>query len=174
MSETQSPLINWLFDPSKSAEVGGWGLVLTIVGFGFTAFQLLRTHGAVRASERATAALRERLAAAGTAHHVNSLQPLVRAAKRELDLKLWKVAVDELHAIRNVLLVLYDRTEHIDFSLRQSLAPFASDIMGYTKYLSSPGKGGVKNDKVNEIRNRLGELDGLSMKLADHLTEKTP
>lgn len=165
--------VGFLFDPDNAVAVGAWGLILTVVGFAITIVQLARTQGALTAANTATQQMRKRIAAQNLAINAANADARLKTAQRELRAGDWQAALDALENLREILVLIYRRPDHLDSASRAQLEPFLRDLQDFCDYIDRRGPAGVSDAKRNAISRRLRGPGNLITNLADHLSEGT-
>jgi hypothetical protein len=163
--------IGFLFDPRYSAIVGGWGVILTTLGFAVTIWQLVRTTNAVKAANSATAGLRARLAAQTAAISAANALARLKAAQRELRAQQWAAAAEAMDELRDLLLLLHTRADNVPANLRDQLPEFLKDLIEFVTHIERRGANGVTSTRRSDMGRRLRELSSVLMGVAHELSE---
>lgn len=162
----------WLFDNANAGVVGGVGLILTLVGFAVTIWQLIRTRRSVDAANAATANLRARISSQTATIHAAGAIARIKAAKRELRSKEWSAARFVLEELRGSLVVVERRKHIASEEFANELPSYLKDLLDFVDFLDRLQENEMLSDrKKNQMLSRLNELSNLLEKIADDISE---
>lgn len=168
-----------MFAAENSGLVGGVGLIITALGFvvtlwalGLTYQQLLKTKNSVDSANEATAELRRRLAGQNAVVQAAYAETQLKTAQRELRANNWPAALDAIDALRELLLLLNRRADHISVDLREELIPLLKDLSDFGAYLEKPRET-IPDAQRTKMAKSFRNLSNVVTNIRAHLEENS-
>jgi hypothetical protein len=164
-----------IFDPTNSAAVGAWGLILgiigillTLVGFAVSIVQIRQAKSAAEAAAEAAGRVQVRVSRYDAAVDLAEAKTSLQNARHYANLDAWPqfVASYEIasEALGRVALQVTVTEERVAENLRRSRSRIAKSCNSIEKYLEGAGPAPAKSEVNKAIRSEMAVVQEAEQK----------